>query len=116
MPPRRKCVECPERDNYVASLRLKGLNEIGVRCAERYIDEFLKFRQEDSGHTGAKTIKKNELQEFAKHLNLAPVLKQTMGVKIRAVLNWLQWMTDQKIEDYSILAASDTNGFVKKKK
>lgn len=96
MPSRRTCLPIAERDDYVATRRLSGLSEVTVRIIERYVDEFLRFCEENSGHSEAKSVTRDDIVSFAEEQSKPGILKDTARLKVASVLGWLAWLVEQK--------------------
>ena len=99
MPPRRKLVPSTDRDLYVTHRRSSGFSEVAVRVAERYIDDFLRYCGDEFGFTDAKRISAKHVTAFADSQKSSRVMKDTLRVKIREVLKWLEWLADEGILD-----------------
>jgi hypothetical protein len=92
MPARRQCIPSTQRDQFVSHRRSTGIKEIGVRITERYIDEFLVFCQKSYGFTDPAEIRPEHLSAYGKSVTKSKFMKDTTKLKIREVLNWLEWL------------------------
>lgn len=97
MPPRRKCVPNADRDAYVSHRRLSGKGEVSVRITERYIDDFLRYCDEEFGFTNTKQVSAKHVTAFADSQKSTYVMKDTARLKIREVLKWLEWLASEGV-------------------
>ena len=103
----RKCLECPEREEYVSTLESEGFSEVYVRQMNRYIDEFVRVCRDQHAHSCPSHITRSQIEGFAQHVadstfsaitdNPArkvhrPIKPGTAITKISVVLRWLEWL------------------------
>ena len=94
MPARRECLPSKEREDFIKMVKTKGITAIAVGCKNRYIDEFLRYCDRQSGTTAIKTIKPQMIHDFANHLLGSSVQKNTVRAKLGAVLEWCRWLDE----------------------
>jgi len=107
MPSKRECLECLDRDEFVSEIRSSGRSEIYARQMNRYIDEFLRFCLCKYGRDCLSEVSRKQLEEFARKVadsiitpttynpakkTTTPIRSDTAVVKIRAVINWYEWL------------------------
>jgi site-specific recombinase XerC len=83
-----------EREIYVHARRQSGINEIAVRCTERYIDEFLRFCQQQFSHSDVQQVTAAQIKAFAVQQCRQGLLDNTIRMKLRDVMNWCDWLEE----------------------
>ena len=68
-----------------------------MRVTERYIDEFLRFCDEDAGTTDVTLLGEEHIKAYAEKQRKVPAMKETTRQKIREVLKWFDWLTEQEV-------------------
>ena len=94
--PLRVCLPSKEREDYISFIRRQGVSEVTERQRNRYVDEFLRYCDDNFGYTDPEKITKAQLQKYAKHVRRNNSRLATSRIKVGAVLQWLRWLVSTR--------------------
>jgi len=63
-------------------------------CKNRYVDEFLRFCQEQFGHSDAKQVSGKQIKAFGESLSESPNTLKTTRTKVAEILAWFRWLSE----------------------
>lgn len=91
----RKCLPCQERELYMTFLARSNLSKVYIRQKNRYIDEFLRFVQRETGSTDLSELKPALLRKYINDITANKLIRPTtQSTKVAVVRHWLEWLHD----------------------
>ena len=94
--PLRTCLPSYERESYISFLRKNDYSFVTERQSNRYIDDFLRFCQDEFKHAEAQKVAQKHVIAYAKRLTIQEGNYQTARVKLLVVLKWLRWLASKE--------------------
>ena len=87
----RKCIPCPQREEFITESARNGETTVGLRQKNRYIDEFVVFTNKKFGVAVVDGIQPEHISAYEKAVREEPYLKQsTKNTKTNRAKQWLK--------------------------